>query len=74
MTTMFGIAVFAGYWTLQHQVAWLIFWCLPMLHGLLWLQLILISFFGVWPSTLWREYSAHSGGRLLMAQLGTVPL
>jgi hypothetical protein len=74
LCTLFGGAVFVGYWTLQHEVAWLIFWCLPMLHGLLWLQLLLVSFYGVPPSTLWRKCGEHSGSRLLMAQLGTVAL
>ena len=72
--TLFLLAAYAGYWTCQHQVAWLIFWCLPMLHGLCWLQLVLISFYGVFPGTLWGQAGAHSAQRLLMGQLGTVPL
>jgi len=72
--TLYGLAAYAGYWTCQHQVAWLVFWCLPMLHGLLWLQLVLIGRYGVWPGALWAQFGEHSADRLLMAQLGSIGL
>eukprot|EP00966_Prymnesium_polylepis_P304167 7027213-Prymnesium_polylepis.1 len=72
--TLYGLAAYAGYWTCQHQVAWLVFWCLPMLHGLLWLQLVLIGRYGVWPGALWAQFGEHSADRLLMAQLVRRPL
>ena len=74
LVTLFLVAAYAGYWTCQHQVAWLIFWCLPMLHGLCWLQLVLIPLYGVLPGTLWARFGAHSAHRLLMGQLGTAAL
>lgn len=74
LVTLFGLAAYAGYWTCQHQVAWLIFWCLPMLHGLLWVQLFVIACYGVRPGTLWAQFGEHSADRLLMAQLGTLGL
>lgn len=74
LVAVFGAMALTGYWVLQVASAWLIFWCLPMLHGLLWLQLLLIGAYGVWPSTLWHEFGGHSGQRLLIAQLGSVVL
>lgn len=74
LTTLFAVATFAEYWVLQHEVAWALFWGLPMLHGLLWLQLGLVGAFGVLPGALWHAAAAHSGGSVLMAQLGTAPL
>ena len=40
-----------------------------MVHGLLWLQLVLVASTGVWPGTLWAIFETHSGTDLLMAQL-----
>jgi hypothetical protein len=72
--SVFSVTTFVGNWLFPKLEAWLLFWTLPMLHGLLWLQAVLIAFAGVWPGTLWAGVSAHSGSRLLMAQLGSAPL
>lgn len=74
LSTLFAGATFAGYWVAQQHEAWLIFWTLWMIHGLLWLQLVLVASTGVWPGTLWANFETHSGTDLLMAQLGSVPL
>ena len=74
LSTLFAGATFAGYWVAQQHEAWLIFWTLWMVHGLLWLQLVLVASKGVWPGTLWANFETHSGTDLLMAQLGSVPL
>mmetsp|Transcript_10624 Transcript_10624/g.21571 ORF Transcript_10624/g.21571 Transcript_10624/m.21571 type:complete len:163 (-) Transcript_10624:188-676(-) len=41
-----------------------------MLHGLLWLNLVLVPLRGVTPSTLWAAFGEHGGDHLLFAQLG----
>jgi len=74
LSTLFAGVTFAGYWVLQEHEAWLIFWSMWMLHGLLWLQLVLVAYSGVWPSTVWANFEHHSAKDLLMAQLGTGPL
>ena len=74
LSTLFAGATFAGYWVAQQHEAWLIFWSLWMIHGLLWLQLVLVASKGVWPGTLWAHFETHSGTDLLMSQLGSVPL
>lgn len=74
LSTLFAGATFAGYWIAQQHEAWLIFWSLWMIHGLLWLQLVLVASNGVWPGTLWANFESHSGTDLLMAQLGSAPL
>ena len=74
LSTLFAGATFAGYWVAQPLEAWLIFWTMWMVHGLLWLQLVLVASTGVWPGTLWANFETHSGTDLLMAQLGSVPL
>lgn len=74
LSTLFAGATFAGYWVAQQHEAWLIFWSLWMIHGLLWLQLVLVASKGVWPGTLWANFETHSGTDLLMSQLGSVPL
>lgn len=74
LSTLFAGATFAGYWVAQQHEAWLIFWTLWMVHGLLWLQIVLVASKGVWPGTLWANFETHSGTDLLMAQLGSVPL
>ena len=74
LSTLFAGATFAGYWVAQQLEAWLIFWTMWMVHGLLWLQLVLVASTGVWPGTLWAELSHHSGGSVLMAQMGAAPL
>ena len=74
LSTLFAGATFAGYWVAQQLEAWLIFWTMWMVHGLLWLQLVLVASTGVWPGTLWANFETHSGTDLLMAQLGSVPL
>ena len=74
LATLFAAVTFAGYWVAQPQEAWLIFWSMWMLHGLLWLQVVLVAYDGVWPGTVWANFGSHSGAHLLMAQLGSVPL
>ena len=74
VVTVYSALIFAGYWLTQPLEAWLIFWFLLMVHGLLWLQLVLVAVYGVWPGTLWAELSHHSGGSVLMAQMGAAPL
>ena len=74
LLTFFGVVALVGNTLCPRFEPWLIFWFLPMLHGLLWLQLALIGTTGVWPSSLWATVANHGGGRLLMAQLGTAPL
>ena len=74
VVTVYSALIFAGYWLTQPLEAWLIFWTMWMVHGLLWLQLVLVASTGVWPGTLWANFETHSGTDLLMAQLGSVPL
>ena len=73
LSTLFAGATFAGFAheALQQHEAWLIFWSMWMIHGLLWLQLVLTAYDGVWPGTLWANFETHSGPELLFAQLGS---
>lgn len=73
LATLFAGATLVG-WVAQPQEAWLIFWSMWMVHGTLWLQLVLVAYDGVWPGTLWANFGGHSGTHLLMAQLGSGPL
>ena len=43
VVTVYSALIFAGYWLTQPLEAWLIFWFLLMVHGLLWLQLVLVA-------------------------------
>ena len=57
VVTVYSALIFAGYWLTQPLEAWLIFWFLLMVHGLLWLQLVLVAVYGVWPGTLGKGLS-----------------
>lgn len=74
LVTLFATVTFAGYFDEAHYEAWLIFWSMTMLHGLLWLQILLVPFYGAAPGGLWGSFGDHSGEYMLMAQLGAVPL
>ena len=47
VVTVYSALIFAGYWLTQPLEAWLIFWFLLMVHGLLWLQLVLVAVYGL---------------------------
>ena len=47
VVTVYSALIFAGYWLTQPLEAWLIFWFLLMVHGLLWLQLVLVAVYGI---------------------------
>ena len=75
IVTLFGGALCAFRWARADEaVAHLIFWGLLMVHGLCWLALLLVPFYGVLPGTLWSAFGDHGGEHLAMASLGSVPL
>jgi hypothetical protein len=57
----------------EAMAASLIYWGLFMVHGLLWMSLLLVPLFGVPPGVLWDAFGEH-GGHLHLAQFGSVPL
>ena len=65
---------FSGDEAAQERLAWLIFWCLLMVHGLACLSCALVLARGNSPGVLWRAFGEHGGSHLDVASLGAVPL
>jgi len=72
--TLFSAAIFVGRWVYPEVEAWLIFFLILTVHGLLWITLLLVPLRGVTPATLWHAFGVHGGDHLLLAQMGDVPL
>ena len=55
--------------TAEERLAWLLFWGLGMVHGLVWITALVVPIYGTTPNTLWREYGEHGGSHMTAAGL-----
>ncbi len=69
-----AVAVFGRWVGDGHVVGCISFWCLFALHGLTWLQLLLIWRDGVGPSELWSALGEYGGAHVLFSQFGSLAL
>ena len=67
-------AYFSGSDVAQERAAWLVFWGMLMVHGLVWLSLVLVLAHGTSPRALWRAFGEHGGAHLDIACMGAGPL
>lgn len=73
--TAFGVSLAAMRWAKYDEAAaYLIFWCLSMVHGLVWVAAVFVPVCGVLPGALWQAYGAHGGDHLGLASLGSLVL
>ncbi len=72
--TIFSSTIFLGRWLYPDTEALLLLLFTLMIHGLLWLGLVLVPLRGVTPGTLWHAFGVHGGDHLLPAQMGDVLL
>lgn len=55
---------FTGSLRAEEASAWIIFWAMFMVHGLVWLNCVLVAWHGVLPSSLWHAFGEHGGSHL----------
>jgi hypothetical protein len=72
--SLYSLTLFGCRWFAEEAEAWVTFWLTPMVHGLLWMALVLVPVRGVAPGALWHAFGEHAGHHLLIAQIGTIPL